>query len=131
KVPDNIQSIMDDLRSLNINQMTPIEAMQKLYEWHQELKYLFGGDIVGIIKQMPDYLANKIAAGEVGERRASVVKELVENAIDAESTQIIVVVIKAGIQQINVSDNGKGIIAEDLTKEFMAHATSMIYETTD
>ena len=54
-----------------------------------------------------------------------------ENAIDAESTQIIVELIEAGIQQIKVSDNGKGIIAEDLPMAFMAHATSKIYETTD
>lgn len=86
---------------------------------------------MGIIKQMPDSLANQIAAGEVVERPASVVKELVENAIDAESTEIIVELIEAGIQQIKVVDNGKGMIPEDLPMAVLAHATSKIYETKD
>lgn len=86
---------------------------------------------MGIIKQMPDVLANQIAAGEVVERPASVVKELVENSIDAQSTNIIVELKEAGIQQIIVSDNGHGMIAEDLAMAFLPHATSKIYETMD
>lgn len=86
---------------------------------------------MGIIKQMPDVLANQIAAGEVVERPASVVKELVENSIDAQSDNIIVELKEAGIQQIIVSDNGHGMIAEDLSMAFLPHATSKIYETMD
>lgn len=86
---------------------------------------------MGIIKQMPDVLANQIAAGEVVERPASVVKELVENSIDAKSDHVIVELKEAGILQIIVSDNGQGMLAEDLSMAFLPHATSKIYETTD
>lgn len=83
------------------------------------------------IKQMPDSLANQIAAGEVVERPASVVKELVENAIDAQSTEIIVELVEAGIQQIKVTDNGIGMVKEDLCLAFLPHATSKIYDVND
>lgn len=80
---------------------------------------------------MPESLANQIAAGEVVERPASVVKELVENAIDAESTEIIIELVEAGIQQIKITDNGIGMDQEDLNLAFLAHATSKLYDVND
>ena len=64
---------------------------------------------IDIIKVMDDTLSNKIAAGEVVERPASIVKELVENAIDAESTVIEIALEEAGLLTIRVTDNGKGM----------------------
>lgn len=86
---------------------------------------------MGKIKQMDETLANQIAAGEIVERPASVVKELVENAIDAGSTEIIISLKESGIQQIVVSDNGEGMDATDLEMAFLPHATSKIFRLAD
>ncbi|WP_153720361.1 DNA mismatch repair endonuclease MutL [Sporosarcina cascadiensis] len=75
---------------------------------------------------MEDTLANKIAAGEVVERPASIVKELVENAIDADSTKIEITLEEAGLTSIRVTDNGKGMSEEDALRCFERHATSKI-----
>lgn len=79
-----------------------------------------------IIKVMDDTLSNKIAAGEVVERPASIVKELVENSIDAESTVIEVALEEAGLIRIRVTDNGKGMSQHDAVRAFERHATSKI-----
>ncbi|MGO4927611.1 DNA mismatch repair endonuclease MutL [Fundicoccus sp. Sow4_D5] len=86
---------------------------------------------MGRIKQMSEALANQIAAGEVVERPASVVKELVENAIDANATDIVVELLEAGIQRIRVIDDGDGMDEEDIGLAFQAHATSKIYSVHD
>lgn len=80
------------------------------------------------IKVMNDVLANKIAAGEVVEKCVSVVKELVENSVDAGSTEIKIEVIDAGTKLIKVVDNGSGMSKEDALLAFQRHATSKLYD---
>ena len=83
------------------------------------------------IKILPEILANKIAAGEVVERPASVVKELVENALDAGSTRIMIDVEKGGRSLIRVSDNGSGMGRDDALLALERYATSKIYKDQD
>ena len=84
-----------------------------------------------IIHLLPDSVANQIAAGEVIQRPASVIKELVENAIDAEATEIHVLVTDAGKTCIQVIDDGKGMSETDARLSFERHATSKIREASD
>ncbi len=85
----------------------------------------------GIIAVMPPTLANKIAAGEVVQRPASVVKELVENAIDAGSTQVDIVLKDAGSGLVQIIDNGSGMSPADASTCFLRHATSKIRTVED
>lgn len=86
---------------------------------------------MGKIIQLDDVLSNKIAAGEVVERPASVVKELVENAIDAGSTVVEIDVEEAGLNKIRIIDNGSGIEEDDVIIAFQRHATSKIKDEND
>lgn len=83
------------------------------------------------IKLLPDSIANQIAAGEVIQRPASVVKELLENAVDAEATEVNLIIKDAGKSLIQVIDNGKGMNESDARLSLERHATSKITETKD
>lgn len=83
------------------------------------------------IIELPEVLANQIAAGEVIERPASVVKELVENSIDAGSSQITIEIEESGLKNIQVTDNGEGISQEDVALSLHRHATSKIKSQAD
>ncbi len=84
-----------------------------------------------IIQLLPDNIANQIAAGEVIQRPASAVKELLENAVDAGATSIQLVVNEAGKSLIQVIDNGKGMSETDARLSFERHATSKIRKIED
>ena len=86
---------------------------------------------MSVIRLLDKSVADLIAAGEVVERPASVVKELVENAIDAKASQITVEILRGGISFIKVSDNGIGMSETDAKKAFLKHATSKIYSPDD
>ncbi len=83
------------------------------------------------IKVLPPQIYNRISAGEVVEKPASIVKELVENSLDAGATKIRVEIAEGGIKKISVADDGCGIEKDDLPLAFLPHATSKIAEVTD
>lgn len=86
---------------------------------------------MGIIKPLNEKIANMIAAGEVVERPASIIKELIENSIDAKATQVTVEILDFGMKLIKVTDNGVGMDKSDLKMAFFRHATSKIYTEND
>ena len=86
---------------------------------------------MGVIRQLPQSVVNQIAAGEVVERPASVVKELLENAIDAGATRVDVSVERGGKDLVRIADNGIGMAPDDLTLAFQPHATSKLTDVED
>lgn len=86
---------------------------------------------MGKIQVLSEQIANRIAAGEVVERPASIVKELVENSLDAKASAITVSILDGGIREIRVTDNGEGIAEEDMPLTILKHATSKIYKLQD
>ena len=86
---------------------------------------------MGKIHELSSVLADQIAAGEVVERPASVVKELVENAVDAHATQVDILVQESGVQSIRVIDDGDGIDDAEVLTAFKRHATSKITSRED
>src|SRR5688572_8553430 len=83
------------------------------------------------IRVLPDDIANRIAAGEVVGRPASIVKELIENSLDAGATRIAVDIEEGGRRRICVTDNGEGMIPQDAATCLLRHATSKLYTPDD
>ncbi|MEC7183340.1 MAG: DNA mismatch repair endonuclease MutL, partial [Bdellovibrionota bacterium] len=83
------------------------------------------------INLLPEFLVNQIKAGEVIERPASLIKEVIENSLDADSTEIEVHIVENGLELISIKDNGKGMSYEELPYAFCRHATSKINNLDD
>src|SRR3954469_22957793 len=90
-----------------------------------------GTALADIIQLLPDNIANQIAAGEVIQRPASAVKELLENAVDAGASEIQLIIRDAGKELVQVIDNGKGMSETDARMSFERHATSKIQTIED
>ena len=128
--------VITEIREMDITKLTPIDALNKLYRIQQKLRieYNFNykkGYPMSIIHLLDEATINQIAAGEVVERPRAVVKELIENAIDAGATAITAEIKDGGLSLIRITDNGSGIAKEDITVAFKRHATSKIKTAED
>src|SRR5215471_1239138 len=103
----------------------------KPYNYSLKLRDQINTELPDIIQLLPDNIANQIAAGEVIQRPASAVKELLENAVDAGADEIKLIIQDAGKSLIQVNDNGKGMSETDARMCFERHATSKIKEIDD
>ncbi|WGU67596.1 DNA mismatch repair endonuclease MutL [Capnocytophaga canimorsus] len=102
-----------------------------LYIFDFDLSFFYHFQMTDVIRLLPDHVANQIAAGEVIQRPASAVKELLENAIDAQSTEIKLIIKDAGKTLVQVIDNGIGMSVTDARLAFERHATSKIQSAED
>src|SRR6187551_999143 len=99
--------------------------------WYNRGPRPSGGGAMGIIRRLSPAVINQIAAGEVIERPASVVKELLENAVDAGATRIDIECQQGGTELIRIVDDGCGIHPDDIELAITAHATSKLAEADD
>jgi len=109
----------------------PLVAAPATVSYGDNWSFFFGEHLRVKIRVLSDAMASRIAAGEVVERPASVVKELIENSLDAGASEIFVWIEKSGTAVIRVTDNGEGMAPEDLALAVERHATSKLIEDED
>ena len=124
-IPDCIRNVRREIEDMS-RPSEYVAYLTRLYVPSSDLSHWRLTTVMGKIHVLPERVANQIAAGEVVERPASVVKELLENALDAGSTRIRILVEAGGKKLIQITDNGCGMVRDDAMLAFERHATSKI-----